>query len=111
MDQSPVPIALPRRITQPCHSEHPQPFGCPCGAETRLEFEVGAGGVGKLGGRGPAAMTDAELVPSCPFPSVVPVCKRPMIWWQFAAPAASSTPLQRVFFIPPPGRAASHSTY
>src|SRR6516164_8804827 len=80
-----------------CHSEHPQPFGCPCGAETRLEFEVGAGGVGKLGGRGPAAMTDAELVPSCPFPSVVPVCKRPMIWWQFAAPAASSTPLQRVF--------------
>jgi len=86
-------------------------YGCPRGAETQLEFGAWVRGVGRLGGRGSAAMTDAELVPSCPFPSVVPVCKRPMSWWQFAARAASSTPLQRVLFIPPPGRAASHSTY
>jgi len=43
-------------------------------------------------------MTDAELVPLCPFLSVVPVSKRPIIWWQFAVHAASSTPLQRVLF-------------
>jgi hypothetical protein len=57
------------------------------------------------------AMTDAELVPSCPLLSLVPVSSRPMIWWQLVRPmAAGSTPLQRVPFIPPPGRAASHST-
>jgi hypothetical protein len=57
------------------------------------------------------AMADAGLVPSRPFLSLVPVLERPTIWWQFAPlRATSSTPLQRVLFIPPPGRAASHST-